>query len=117
MSLSNTSTASAGSARGASNASPGKDQQLMRLIIQLLRPYRGWLLIVFIAMLVEIAMSLAAPWPLKLVLDDALGHHKLPEWLAWAHGYGFGRGKSCVCGPGAIGTILGMTATIRQSST
>ena len=24
--------------------------------------------------------------------------------------------KSCVCGPGAIGTILGMTATIRPSS-
>ncbi|WP_283806933.1 ABC transporter ATP-binding protein [Bradyrhizobium lablabi] len=46
---------------------------------------------VFIAMLVEIAMSLAAPWPLKLVLDDALGHHKLPDWLAWAHDYGFGR--------------------------
>ncbi|SHM46533.1 ATP-binding cassette, subfamily B, MsbA [Bradyrhizobium lablabi] len=42
-------------------------------------------------MLVEIAMSLAAPWPLKLVLDDALGHHKLPDWLAWAHDYGFGR--------------------------
>ena len=58
MSLSNTSTASAGSARGASNASPAKDKQLMRLVIQLLRPYRGWLLIVFIAMLVEIAMSL-----------------------------------------------------------
>ena len=45
MSLSNTSTASAGSARGASNASPAKDKQLMRLVIQLLRPYRGWLLI------------------------------------------------------------------------
>jgi subfamily B ATP-binding cassette protein MsbA len=24
-------------------------------------------------------MSLAAPWPLKLVLDDALVHHKLPD--------------------------------------
>jgi ABC-type multidrug transport system fused ATPase/permease subunit len=46
---------------------------------------------VFIAMLVEIAMSLAAPWPLKLVLDDALVHHKLPNWLAWAHDHGIGR--------------------------
>jgi hypothetical protein len=27
----------------------------------MLRPYRGWLIIVFLAMLVEIAMSLAAP--------------------------------------------------------
>lgn len=65
--------------------------QLTRLVLQLLKPYIGWLIIVFIAMLVEIAMSLAAPWPLKLVLDDALGNHKLPEWLAWAHDYGFGR--------------------------
>jgi len=115
MSLSNTSTASAGSARGASNASPGKDQQLMRLIIQLLRPYRGWLLIVFIAMLVEIAMSLAAPWPLKLVLDDALGHHKLPEWFAWAHDYGFGRHTLGVALFAGVATliiaILGAIAT------
>ena len=43
-------------------------------------------------MLVEIAMSLAAPWPLKLVIDDALGNHHLPHWLAWAHEYaGFGK--------------------------
>jgi hypothetical protein len=61
---------------------PAQDKQLTRLVLQLLRPYHGLLLIVFAAMLVEIAMSLAAPWPLKLVLDDALGHHKLPEWLA-----------------------------------
>ena len=80
MPLSTFFNATAGSVGVASNASPPKDKQLMRLVIQLLRPYRGWLLIVFIAMLVEIAMSLAAPWPLKLVLDDALGHHKLPEW-------------------------------------
>ena len=44
---------------------------MTRLVLMLLRPYRGWLAIVFIAMLVEIATSLAAPWPLKLVLDDA----------------------------------------------
>ncbi len=67
------------------------DRALSRLVLGLLRPYRGWLLIVFIAMLVEIAMSLAAPWPLKIVLDDALVHHKLPDWLAWAHNYGIGR--------------------------
>ena len=91
MPLSHSSTETADPARVASGPSSPKDKQLMQLVLQLLRPYRGWLLIVFIAMLVEIAMSLAAPWPLKLVLDDALGHHKLPEWLAWAHDYGFGR--------------------------
>ena len=80
MPLSSSFAATAVSTGVAPNASPARDKQLMRLVLQLLRPYRGWLLIVFIAMLVEIAMSLAAPWPLKLVLDDALGHHKLPEW-------------------------------------
>jgi subfamily B ATP-binding cassette protein MsbA len=64
---------------------------MTRLVLDLLRPYHRWLAIVFVAMLVEIAMSLAAPWPLKLVLDDALGNHKLPQWLAWAHDYGIGR--------------------------
>ena len=64
---------------------------MTRLVIGMLRPYRGWLAIVFIAMLAEIATSLAAPWPLKLVLDDALGKHHLPHWLEWAHDYGFGR--------------------------
>jgi ABC-type multidrug transport system fused ATPase/permease subunit len=64
---------------------------MTRLVIDLLRPYRSWLAVVFAAMLVEIATSLAAPWPLKLVLDDALGKHHLPDWLAWAHDYGFGR--------------------------
>jgi ABC-type multidrug transport system fused ATPase/permease subunit len=65
---------------------------MSRLVIGLLRPYRGWLTIVFAAMLVEIAMSLAAPWPLKLVIDDALGNHHLPHWLDWAHDYaGFGK--------------------------
>ena len=65
---------------------------MSRLVIDLLRPYRGWLAIVFAAMLVEIAASLAAPWPLQLVIDDALGAHHLPRWLEWAHEYaGFGK--------------------------
>ncbi len=54
----------------------------MRLISELLRPYRGWLLIIFIAMLVETAMSLAAPWPLKVILDNVVGSHAAPKWLA-----------------------------------
>ena len=64
---------------------------MSRLVFELVRPYRGWLSIVFAAMLVEIGTSLAAPWPLKLVIDDALGSHHLPHWLEWAHDYGFGK--------------------------
>ena len=65
---------------------------MTRLVFDLLRPYRGRLAIVFVAMLIEIGTGLAAPWPLKLVIDDALGNHHLPQWLDWAHEYG-GFGK------------------------
>src|ERR1700741_1470467 len=65
---------------------------MSRLVIELLRPYRGWLAIVLVAMLIQIGTGLAAPWPLKLVIDDALGNHHLPHWLDWAHEYaGFGK--------------------------
>ena len=52
-----------------------------RLVRELLRPYRGWLTIILLAMLVETAASLAAPWPLKIILDNVVGNHKAPEWL------------------------------------
>jgi ABC-type multidrug transport system fused ATPase/permease subunit len=83
-----------------------QERELTRLVLQLIRPYRGWLLVVFIAMLVEIAMSLAAPWPLKLVLDDALVHHTLPQWLAWAHDYGISRNTLGVALFAGLSTLL-----------
>jgi subfamily B ATP-binding cassette protein MsbA len=85
---------------------PKRDGQLMGLVLDLIRPYRGWLTIVFAAMIVEIAMSLAAPWPLKLVLDDALQNHKLPEWLAWAHNHGIERNTLGVAVFAGISTLL-----------
>jgi subfamily B ATP-binding cassette protein MsbA len=52
-----------------------------RLVRELLRPYAGSLAMILAAMLVETAMSLAAPWPLKIILDNVVGSHKPPEWL------------------------------------
>jgi len=54
---------------------------MMRLIRELVRPYRGTLLIILLAMLVETAMSLATPWPLKVILDNVVSHHKMSPWL------------------------------------
>src|SRR5271156_779328 len=51
---------------------------MTRLIRELIRPYRGTLLIILLAMLVETAMSLAGPWPLKIIIDNVIGSHKLP---------------------------------------
>jgi subfamily B ATP-binding cassette protein MsbA len=36
-------------------------------------------------MFIETAMSLAAPWPLKIIIDSVVGNHKLSPWLLyWA---------------------------------
>jgi ABC-type multidrug transport system fused ATPase/permease subunit len=55
---------------------------LLRLVRELIRPYRGSLCVILAAMLVQTMMSLAAPWPLKVVLDNVVGSHKLPTWLS-----------------------------------
>ena len=54
---------------------------MFRLIRTLVRPYRGTLLIILTAMLVQTAMSVAGPWPLKIILDNVVGSHKLAPWL------------------------------------
>ena len=54
---------------------------MIRLIRELIRPYRGKLAIILLAMLVETAMSLAGPWPLKIIIDNVVGSHKLSPWL------------------------------------
>ena len=47
------------------------------LILWLVRPYRGTLIVILLAMLVQTAMSVAGPWPLKIILDNVVGSHKL----------------------------------------
>ena len=54
---------------------------MLRFIGGLIRPYRNTLVVIFLAMLVETAMSLATPWPLKIILDSVVGDHKLAPWL------------------------------------
>lgn len=75
----------------ATRAAKAQSRDMTRLVLGLMKPYHAWLVIVLVAMLIEVLMSLAAPWPLKLVLDDALGTHHLPSWLEWAHQLGIGR--------------------------
>ncbi|BBX66671.1 protein-tyrosine-phosphatase [Mycolicibacterium psychrotolerans] len=53
----------------------------VRLILDLLRPYRWLVAGIFAVLCVQIAMGLAAPWPLKVVLDSVVGDHPLPGWL------------------------------------
>ena len=50
-------------------------KSLTSLVLELIRPYNKWLLVIFLAMLLETAMSLLGPWPLKIVIDNVIGHH------------------------------------------
>jgi ABC-type multidrug transport system fused ATPase/permease subunit len=90
-------------------------REMFSLIRELLRPYRGWLIIVFIAMLVETAMSLASPWPLKVVIDSVLGSRPLPEWLHGLQYWSIGDSKlglALLAGIGvALIAVVGAVAT------
>jgi ABC-type multidrug transport system fused ATPase/permease subunit len=57
------------------------DDRVFSLIWSLLKPYRGSLVVILVAMLVQTAMSVAGPWPLKIILDNVVGVHKLQPWL------------------------------------
>jgi ABC-type multidrug transport system fused ATPase/permease subunit len=58
-------------------------KKLAKLVWSMASPYKKWHLFIFVAMLVETTMSLATPWPLKIIIDNVIGHHKLPHWLLW----------------------------------
>jgi subfamily B ATP-binding cassette protein MsbA len=59
---------------------------VLKFSLRLVRPYMTWLIIVSGAMLVETAMTLAAPWPLKIVLDSVLDGRPLPASWQWITG-------------------------------
>src|SRR5688572_24906660 len=64
---------------------------MFRFALRLIKPYNLWLTIVILAMLIETAMSLASPWPLKIVLDSVLDARAAPAWLVWLLGPDPGR--------------------------
>ena len=79
---------------------------MTRLVLELIRPYYGWLIVVFAAMLLETAMSIAAPWPLKIILDNVIGKHKLPEFMVWLRDFSFGENTMALAGVAALSTVL-----------
>ena len=83
---------------------------MIRLMRELVRPYRGTLIAILLAMLVQTAMSLAGPWPLKIILDNVVGDHRLPKFLQYFVGSSLGNavggGKMEIAGLAALATIL-----------
>lgn len=56
---------------------------MTRLILGLLKPYPGKIAAIVAATLVQILMSLAAPWPLKIIIDNVVGDRPAPMWITW----------------------------------
>jgi ABC-type multidrug transport system fused ATPase/permease subunit len=80
---------------------------LFSLIRNLIRPYRGTLLVILIAMLVQTAMSVAGPWPLKIILDNVVGTHKLsPEMTHLLGPLLRGEGKMKIAEAAAIAAVV-----------
>ena len=80
---------------------------MFSLIWSLLKPYRSSLVIILAAMLVQTAMSVATPWPLKIILDNVVGEHKLPLWLDdFLRPFMTSGGKMQIAAAAAIATVL-----------
>src|SRR5260370_39171739 len=79
---------------------------MFAFVLELVRPYRKWLIVVLIAMIVETVMSIAAPWPLKVILDNVVGKHKLPEFLGWLRDFSSGEHTLALAGVAALGVIV-----------
>jgi subfamily B ATP-binding cassette protein MsbA len=56
---------------------------MVRLIQDLLRPHHRLVAIVVVMMLLQAAMGIAGPWPLKIIIDSVVGDHAVPDWATW----------------------------------
>jgi subfamily B ATP-binding cassette protein MsbA len=57
--------------------------RLTRWVLDLIRPYSTTGILILLAMVLETIMSLALPWPLKIIIDHVIGDKPLPESLVW----------------------------------
>jgi ABC-type multidrug transport system fused ATPase/permease subunit len=79
---------------------------LSSLVIQVVYPYRKWLLLIFVFMLAESLMGLAAPWPLKIIIDNVISHRPLPGWLGWIMLFSFFRQDTGIIIVASVSVIL-----------
>jgi ATP-binding cassette, subfamily B, bacterial len=50
-------------------------------LFRYVRPHWRPLLVALIGMAGGVALSLAGPWPMKIFLDNVVGHHHTPGWI------------------------------------
>jgi len=81
---------------------------VFRLIRSLVRPYWVTLSVILVAMVVQTAMSVAGPWPLKIILDNVVGSHKLPPLLSDILRPVFGSGSKMQIAVAAALAVIGI---------
>lgn len=65
----------------------GSYRRQLRLL-RYARPHWRGLSVMSGAMLFDVLLNLAQPWPLKLLIDNVIGHHRIPHWVAMIPGAG-----------------------------
>ncbi len=89
------------------------------IINRVFRPHWKALSVAFVAVLIESAASLFDPWPIKIVIDYALGSRAMPEWIAAFIRETFGEGNLAIIHFAAIATVvvaaLGAVASYTQN--
>jgi ATP-binding cassette subfamily B protein/subfamily B ATP-binding cassette protein MsbA len=63
-------------------ATPRSSLRRQAQLVRYARPHWRGLMLMLVAMLGEVALTLAQPWPLKLLIDNVIGHHPIPHWLS-----------------------------------
>ena len=76
------------------------------IINRVLRPHWKALSVAFVAVLIEGAASLFDPWPIKIVLDYALGSRPMPEWMTGLVRKTFGEGRLAIIYFAAVATVV-----------
>jgi len=79
---------------------------MLRLIADLLRPYRTSIAIIAASMAVQTATSLAVPWPLKAILDNVVGNHPPPAWISWLLPLLGGDSKGHIAAAAGLATVF-----------
>jgi ATP-binding cassette, subfamily B, bacterial len=91
------------------------DRAVRRILRRFRRPYRGALVTAIAVTLGETVVGLARPWPLKVVVDNALGHQPLPQWLGSLSRLSpnalAGVAAAIIVGLVALGALLGYLST------
>lgn len=79
---------------------------MLRLIADLLRPYRTSIVVIAVSMAVQTATSLAVPWPLKAILDNVVGNHPPPAWISWLLPLLGGDSKGHIAAAAGLATVV-----------